>query len=189
MKKSSIYTKTGDTGTTGLVGGSRVKKSDNRIHLYGEVDELNASIGIAISFLDEKFDRNFLTCIQKTLFDIGSNLATEKEKRIQFKLPQVLDTTISEIEQEIDDLDSSLPLLTNFILPGGDKAAACFHLARTICRRVERNMVDFEDRFNGEVPYNVLVFMNRLSDYFFVLSRYLNKQKGISEIDWIADKK
>lgn len=185
MKKSSVYTRTGDEGITGLVGGSRVKKSDNRIHLYGEVDELNASIGIAMSFLEEKFDKSFLIKIQKTLFDIGSNLATEKEKRVQFKLPQVSEALITEIEQEIDKLDAFLPALTNFILPGGDRAAALFHLSRTICRRVERNMVEFDDRFIGEVPLNAKIFINRLSDYFFILSRYINLEKGINEIDWI----
>lgn len=188
MKKAAVYTRTGDKGLTGLVGGTRIKKSDSRIHLYGEVDELNSSIGAAAAFLDESFDKSFLQQIQSRLFDIGSNLACEKEKRSEYKLPQINQNHITEIEQEIDKMDSSLPALKHFVLPGGTKAAALFHMARTICRRVERQMVDFEDQHSGEVPEHAAIYINRLSDYFFVLSRFLNFSVKQEEIHWIPNK-
>lgn len=185
MSKASVYTKTGDKGTTGLVGGTRIKKSDPRIHLYGEVDELNSSIGAATSFLDESFDKTFLHQIQSHLFDIGSNLACEKDKRQQYKLPQVTTEMIKFIENQIDKMDAELPALTHFVLPGGHKAAALFHMSRTICRRVERQMVDFDDQQPGEVPENASVYINRLSDYFFILSRYINFKNGLKEKEWV----
>jgi cob(I)alamin adenosyltransferase len=188
MKKASIYTRTGDLGETGLVGGTRIKKSDPRIHLYGEIDELNSQIGLAIAFLDVTVDRTFLYKIQSALFDAGSNLACEKEKRIQFKLPQISDELILEIESEIDRLDEQLKPLSHFILPGGTKEAASFHVTRTVCRRVERQLVDFETHLPGEVPLNVSRFINRLSDYFFILSRYLNHSKKVNEIAWNSKK-
>jgi len=188
MKKAAVYTKTGDKGTTGLVGGTRIKKSDPRIHLYGEVDELNSSIGAAAAFLDEAFDKSFLQSIQSALFDIGSNLACEKENREQFKLPKTTEEQIRGIETEIDKMDSSLPTLTHFVLPGGHKAAALFHMSRTICRRVERQMVDFEDQHPGEVPENASIYINRLSDYFFILSRFINLKNSIAEKEWIPAK-
>lgn len=187
MKKSNVYTRTGDTGTTGLVGGTRIKKSDSRIHLYGEVDELNSHLGLAISFLDKDFDKNLLYLIQSALFDLGSNLACEKEKRIQYNLPQLKNSTIDKIEMDIDKMDSMLVELKNFILPGGDQAAAAFHVCRTVCRRLERQMVDFEDQHVGEIPSITLKFINRLSDYFFILSRYINFVKKKEEHLWMPN--
>jgi cob(I)alamin adenosyltransferase len=187
MKKADVYTRSGDNGTTGLVGGTRIKKSDPRINLYGGVDELNAHIGLGISFLESDFDKTILINIQSSLFDLGSNLACEKEKRIQFKLPKIKPINIEKIEKEIDRMDSTLLPLKNFILPGGTKSAACFHVCRTVCRRVEREMVDFEDQNPGEIPEYALEYMNRLSDYFFVLSRYINSKKKIEETVWIAE--
>lgn len=185
MKKSAVYTKTGDLGTTGLVGGTRIKKSDPRIHLYGEVDELNSFIGAGMSFLDSDFNKEYLQTIQSALFDIGSNLACEKDLRSKFKLPQIKDSLIEKLENEIDQLDSHLLPLRHFVLPGGTPSAAAFHVCRTICRRVERQMVDFEDQNPGEVPEGALRFINRLSDYFFILSRFLNASKNIDETLWI----
>jgi cob(I)alamin adenosyltransferase len=187
MKKSSIYTRTGDNGTTGLVGGTRIKKSDPRIHLYGEVDELNSYIGLGISFLPNNFDKSFLLQIQSILFDLGSNLACEKENRTQFKLPQIKITAIEKLESDIDQMDSQLVPLKNFILPGGDPSASTFHVCRTVCRRIERTMVDFEDQHPGEMPIHALQFINRLSDYFFVMSRYINSTKKIEETLWVAE--
>ncbi|MGZ3789275.1 MAG: cob(I)yrinic acid a,c-diamide adenosyltransferase [Bacteriovorax sp.] len=184
MKKAAVYTRTGDKGTTGLVGGARIKKSDPRIHLYGEVDELNSFIGAGISLLEVNFDKRFLREIQSSLFDLGSNLACEKDKRDQFKLPQIKESLIIKLEGEIDRMDSTLPPLHTFILPGGAPEASAFHVCRTVCRRVERQLVDFEEQHSGEVPERALIFMNRLSDYFFVLSRFLNKEKTIDEIIW-----
>lgn len=187
MKKSAVYTRTGDKGTTGLVGGTRIKKSDSRIHLYGEVDELNSYIGLGISFLEKSFDKSLLQQIQSSLFDLGSNLACEKEKRSQFKLPQIKASSIEKLESDIDQMDSQLLPLKHFILPGGSSAAAAFHVCRTVCRRIERQMVDFEEQNPGEVPENALQYMNRLSDYFFILSRYLNSSNQIEETQWIPE--
>lgn len=188
MKKATVYTRSGDKGTTGLVGGTRIKKSDSRIHLYGEVDELNSFIGVGISFLDISFDKTFLHEIQSSLFDLGSNLACEKEKRIQFKLPQIEATLVQRLEKEIDEMDGELKPLKTFILPGGTSAASAFHVCRTVCRRVERQMVDFEEVNPGEVPENALIFINRLSDYFFIFARYINHKGQSEEIGWIPKK-
>jgi cob(I)alamin adenosyltransferase len=188
MKKASVYTRTGDKGTTGLVGGTRIKKSDPRIHLYGEVDELNSHIGLGVSYLDKNFDKTFLHEIQSALFDLGSNLACEKEKRLEYKLPQIKDSLIVKLENEIDKMDSTLPPLKTFVLPGGTVEASAFHVCRTVSRRVERQMVDFEEQHPGEIPESALRFMNRLSDYFFILSRYLNQAKKVDEINWIPVK-
>jgi cob(I)alamin adenosyltransferase len=185
MKKADVYTRTGDLGTTGLVGGTRIKKSDPRIHLYGEVDELNSHIGVGISHLKSDFELGFLHEIQSALFDLGSNLACEKEKRTQFKLPQIKEESIVNLEHEIDKMDSQLPKLTSFVLPGGSLESSLFHVCRTVCRRVERQMVDFEDHHPGEIPNSALRYMNRLSDYFFTLSRYLNFIRKVDEINWI----
>jgi cob(I)alamin adenosyltransferase len=185
MKKADVYTRTGDKGTTGLVGGTRIKKSDTRINLYGEVDELNSYIGVGLSQLDKNFERKSLQLIQSSLFDLGSNLACEKEKRSQFKLPQISQDSIARLERDIDEMDSLLQPLKHFILPGGDPAAASFHVCRTVCRRIERTMVDFEDQNPGDIPENALIYINRLSDYFFILSRYINSSKSIEETQWI----
>jgi len=185
MKKSSVYTRTGDEGTTGLVGGTRVKKSDSRIHLYGEVDELNSHIGMGISCLPNEFDKSFLYEIQSSLFDLGSNLACELDKRGQFKLPQIEEILIEKMEKEIDKMDSVLPPLKTFILPGGSLEASVFHICRTVSRKVERQMVSFEEQHAGEVPESALRFMNRLSDYFFILARFVNMEKLVQEIPWV----
>ncbi len=187
MKKAAVYTRTGDKGTTGLVGGTRIKKSDPRIHLYGEVDELNSYIGVGVSHLDTDFDKSLILVIQSSLFDLGSNLACEKEKRSQFKLPKIQESSIERLEHDIDQMDAQLTPLKHFILPGGDPAAAAFHVCRTVCRRIERQMVDFEEQHPGEIPENALKYINRLSDYFFILSRYINSNKSIEETKWIPE--
>jgi cob(I)alamin adenosyltransferase len=188
MKKAAVYTRTGDKGSTGLVGGTRLKKSDTRINLYGEIDELNSFIGLGISFLNKNFDKTFLQEIQSSLFDLGSNLACEKEKRIEYKLPQIHESKILKLELEIDKMDESLGPLKSFILPGGSQESSAFHVCRTVCRRIERQMVDFEEHNPGEIPVNSLSFINRLSDYFFILARYLNQVLKIEEVKWIASK-
>jgi cob(I)alamin adenosyltransferase len=186
MKKATIYTRSGDSGTTALVSGTRVKKSLDRISLYGEVDELNSFIGLAVSYLDDSFDKVFLSKIQSGLFDLGSNFACEKEKRDNYKLPKIEASFITEIELEIDKMDELLPSLSSFILPGGTNAAATFHVCRTVCRRLERSIVDFQDKLPNEVSDLDLKFINRLSDYFFIMSRFLNMKAGKTEINWIA---
>ncbi len=188
MEKSKIYTKTGDKGETGLVGGSRVSKSDSRIDLYGEVDELNSWIGVALCFMNENDflqEMTFLKSIQSSLFDLGSNLACEAEKREVFKLPVLKAELLSSMESEIDRFDSECPKLTNFILPGGDRAAAHFHLCRTVCRKIERKMIHIKNEQKEVIPELAVPFINRLSDYFFVLSRYINVRKGVVETPWL----
>lgn len=189
MKKAAVYTRTGDKGQTGLVGGSRIKKSDMRIHLYGEVDELNSHIGYGVSLLDETFDKKFLFLIQSALFDLGSNLACEVEKREKFNLPQISAELIKEIENEIDTMDAALEPLKYFVLPGGEPAAAYFHICRTFTRKVEREMIGYQEEKPLEIPNEALAFLNRLSDYFFTLSRYINVKMGIKEISWIPHQK
>lgn len=202
MKKAAVYTKTGDSGTTGLVGGTRIKKSDPRIHLYGEVDELNSFIGSALCDLKDlrsktsvavnrdhyKREIDFLESVQSSLFDLGSNLACELEARKNFKLPQLEESLIDTMEEHIDQMDHTLPVIRNFILPGGLRAACSFHLCRTICRRIERQLVDFNEHNPGEAPVYSIQYLNRLSDYFFILSRFVNHCEGVGEVNWFAKK-
>ncbi len=200
MKKAAVYTRTGDKGTTGLVGGTRIRKSDPRIHLYGEVDELNSFIGDAVYELKTVESKSpnakaratyskqlhFLQGVQSSLFDLGSNLACELQDRQNFKLPQLDMTLIKEMEVMIDEMDSELPPLKYFILPAGGKASASFQICRTICRRIERQLVDFNDLKPGEAPDFSIEYLNRLSDYFFIIARFINFSEGIKETDWVA---
>ncbi len=188
MKKSKVYTKTGDAGETGLVSGNRTLKSDLRIELYGELDELNSRIGLACSLLGSelKFIQviNFLHHIQSAIFDLGSNLACEVDNREKYNLPQISNEFIQDIELEIDKLDSELEPLKNFILPGGSIVSSSIHLCRTNARSVERKLVHYFNYTKEELPANSIVFLNRLSDYLFVLSRHTNKIMGNEEITW-----
>lgn len=185
MKKSKVYTRSGDEGKTGLVSGNRILKSDSRIDLYGEVDELNSRIGFAASFMDGFTEEvKFIHMLQSALFDLGSNMACEFENRSKYNLPQITAELISEIEAEIDRMDSQLAPLKNFILPGGPKASAAMHLARTGARNVERKLVLYKEETKEELPAYSLIFVNRLSDYFFVLARYLSKAENAEEIAW-----
>lgn len=188
MKKSKVYTRTGDQGETALVSGKRISKSDLRIDLYGELDELNSRIGFTCSYLAGELELqqilHFLHHIQSAIFDLGSNLACETENREKFKLPQIADEFITDLELEIDKLDSELVPLKNFILPGGTIIASSLHLCRTNARKVERKLINYHLISKEELPANSIVFLNRLSDYFFVLSRYVNKVKKVSETEW-----
>lgn len=185
MEKSKIYTRTGDAGDTGLVSGNRILKSDLRIDLYGEMDELNSRIGFACSLmLQNSSEVPFIHIIQSALFDLGSNMACEIENRQKFNLPQLTEALIQEIEQEIDRLDSNLKPLKNFILPGGSPSSAAWHLARTSARSVERKLVQYNKDTKEELPFLSLIFLNRLSDYFFVLARYVGKTENVAEIIW-----
>ncbi len=192
MKKSMIYTKTGDAGDTGLVSGTRISKSDPRIDLYGELDDFNSRLGFAASFIEEAKDFrdtvDFLHHLQSAVFDLGSNLACEAEKRAQFKLPQIPTNFITEIEAQIDLLELSLEPLKHFILPGGTQAAAAFHVARTGARNVERKLIAFHQKTGEVLPGNSVIFLNRTSDYLFVLARYVNKVQGGVERNWIPRK-
>lgn len=192
MKKSKIYTKTGDNGDTGLVSGTRISKSDPRIELYGELDDFNSRLGYAVSLIQNemtlKTTVDFLHHVQSAIFDLGSNLACEAEKRILYKLPQITNEFMVDLEQEIDRLENELTPLKNFILPGGTPAASAFHMARTSARNVERKLVGFTESTGESIPSFGLVFLNRTSDYLFVLSRYVNNIQGGSERQWIPRK-
>lgn len=184
---SKIYTKTGDQGLTGLVSGERILKCDNRIDLYGDVDELNSHIGIVVVMLQKltfHSELKTLLKIQNSLFDLGSNLACSAENRIQYKLPQLDQVLIESIEKEIDRMDSHLPPLKKFILPGGSESGAYLHVVRTVCRRVERKLVSFREVTQEQLPEFSIEFLNRLSDYLFVLGRYLNHQQNVPETTW-----
>ncbi len=192
-KKASVYTRTGDKGTTGLVGGTRIPKSDLRIDLYGEVDELNSHLGVAISsFKAEKINIKFealinsLTQIQSRLFDLGSNLACESENREKFQLPQIEQKHIDAMESSMDEMDSELVKLKSFILPGGHIVASDFHVCRTVCRRVERKLVEFGKNSEVEIPNFSREYINRLSDFFFIVSRFVNHRMSEEEILWLA---
>lgn len=176
-----IYTKTGDKGSTSLLGGSRVKKFHQRIESYGAIDELNAHVGLLIDFSLNDTNKDTLTHIQNKLFTIGSNLADDSENN-KFKLPKIEEKDVVFLENEIDTLEASLPKLTNFILPGGHTSISQTHICRCICRRAERNVV----KLNESVAVNVdiIAYLNRLSDYFFTLSRSISQELGVEPTLW-----
>lgn len=185
MRKFKVYTKTGDQGETSLVGGQRVSKSVERIDLYGEVDELNSFIGLLIASLAPKYpERGDLLFIQGQIFRLGSNLACTPEDRSKFKLPQLDHSIVALLEEKIDQMNEGLPELKNFILPGGSLSSGYGHVCRTIARRVERKVVHFKTIEEDQFLEEALIFVNRLSDYFFILSRYLNKLDGGEEHIW-----
>lgn len=181
-KDFKIYTKTGDDGSTGLVGGSRVKKYDVRLEAYGTVDELNASIGVIRSYKLPEDLSEILVEVQNKLFNIGSRLASDKKGEEFTKKLSLSENHISFLENAIDKMEEDLPELTHFILPGGDLAAAQCHVARTVCRRAERRILEFAE--NEKVQPEILKYINRLSDFLFVLARKLSAISGIEEKPW-----
>jgi cob(I)alamin adenosyltransferase len=182
MKKSTIYTGGGDKGTTSLVGGQRVSKADKRIESYGTTDELNSFVGWLITLLEEEADKDFLHFVQHKLFTIGSYLATDQETTEIRIESRVTPESISRIEKEIDRIDEGLPKMKHFLLPGGSQSAALAHVCRTVCRRAERQIYRLAETAEIEEP--LLVFINRLSDYFFILARKeCIKHRG-EEIIW-----
>lgn len=186
-----IYTKTGDSGQTSLFGGTRVSKSDIRINAYGTVDELNAYIGLLRDLKINPQHQEFLINVQNKLFVIGAFLATPPEKRIKkngedrLKIGEINAEDIQVLEKEIDRLDAQLAPMTHFILPGGHVIVSHCHIARTICRRAERICVELQ---NVESAYiDTISYINRLSDYLFVLARMLSKELQVQEIKWISE--
>lgn len=178
-----IYTKTGDDGTTSLFGGKRVQKDDDRVDTYGEIDELNSLIGLSISFVLSNDVKNDLMKIQNQLFNIGAFLATPVEERKKLKdLENISEEDVSFIEKRIDYYDEKLPELKNFILPGGTISAGFLHYTRTVCRRCERKIVKFAMQEEADKIY--IKYLNRLSDFLFVLARYENHFAGKKEIEW-----
>ncbi|MFT3946715.1 MAG: cob(I)yrinic acid a,c-diamide adenosyltransferase [Agriterribacter sp.] len=183
---TKIYTKTGDNGNTSLIGGTKVSKSHLRIETYGTVDELNAHIGLCRDMLTDNKSRNTLQKIQGDLFVIGALLACDPGKDIKMALPEITDNDILLLEKEIDSMDAVLPAMKYFILPGGNIAVSQLHIARCICRRAERCCV----RLDGESTVNPLVlkYLNRLSDYLFVLARYTGHLNSLEDIPWVPQK-
>lgn len=183
MKKSIIYTRTGDTGTTSLVGGTRVPKTHLRLEAYGTVDELNAYLGLLATYLPEdSSEYRFLQGVQNTLFSVGAQLATDASKTALRSASTVTDEQVQAIEQEIDRLDGELPPLHAFVLPGGSRGAAVCHVCRTVCRRAERRILNLAQQ--TEIEPQLLAYINRLSDYLFILSRKINHDAKKDEIFW-----
>jgi cob(I)alamin adenosyltransferase len=187
-----IYTKTGDQGETSLFGGQRVKKYNLRIEAYGTIDELNSYIGL---IRDQKIDQgsyDSLIKIQNQLFTIGAMLATpiDKEKlksgNDRLKIPKISENEIKFLEDEMDRMNVSLKQMTHFILPGGHQTVSFCHIARCICRRAERITVELSD--NDVINENIIIYLNRLSDYLFVLARKLTYDNKAVEIAWISKK-
>ena len=177
-----IYTKTGDKGVTSLVGGTRVPKTHIRLEAYGTVDELNSNLGFLSTYLLDEKDRNFLQQVQDKLFAVGSHLATDREKT-ELKAASVISSEhVETMEREIDRLDNLLPPLSAFILPGGSRGAAVCHICRTVCRRAERRILALAEQV--EISSELLAYVNRLSDYLFVLSRKMNQDDKKVEIFW-----
>jgi cob(I)alamin adenosyltransferase len=176
-----IYTKTGDSGETSLVTGTRVKKNNNRLEAYGTIDELNSFIGLIRSGDIDQHTTEILIWIQDKLFIIGSNLSKDFEV-LDLKIPEITEDFVAVLESEMDMMLEMLPPLQHFILPGGNTLVSHCHIARTICRRAERRIVQLSDETN--VPEIIIKFINRLSDYFFVLARKFSLDLKVEEVTW-----
>lgn len=177
-----IYTRTGDGGETGLFGGGRVRKHHPRVDAYGAVDELNAVLGWAVARLDDPQIQDRLRIVQRDLFAIGSHLATPPDARSRGRLPELPSGRPAEFEAWIDEAEGELEPLSSFILPGGSEAGALLHLARTVCRRVERGVVSVAE--TEAVDAGIIVYLNRLSDLLFELARLANRRAGQAETPW-----
>ena len=188
-----IYTKTGDSGTTSLYGGTRVKKYNLRIESYGTVDELNSYIGLIKDQEISDTNKNSLLKIQNELFTLGSMLATPPEKETlkngkeRLNIPKINESAVLFLENEIDTMDATLPQMTHFILPGGHQAVSFCHVARCVCRRAERLSVALNDQ--ETINNDIIKYLNRLSDYLFTLARKLSNDLSVEEIKWIPEKK
>lgn len=180
---AKIYTKTGDKGTTSLIGGTKVTKAHIRIEAYGTVDELNSYLGLCRDLLTDETSREILQEIQDRLFTIGSSLACDPVKEPKMKLPDLHDADVEFLEKEIDRMNEGIPVMKNFILPGGHPSVSHLHIARCICRRAERCCVRLQLE-KEEIEPIVIKYLNRLSDYLFVLARFTAFQLETPEIIW-----
>jgi cob(I)alamin adenosyltransferase len=176
-----IYTKTGDKGTTALFGGKRVSKADLRIDTYGTVDELNSYIGLVRDQPVNASSKNILVEIQDRLFTIGAILATEPGNT-KVKVPSLLASDITVLEKEIDAMDAQLPPMKSFVLPGGHQSVSFCHVARTVCRRAERLVIALDSQ--EKVDALIIQYLNRLSDYLFMLSRKMTAELDAEETPW-----
>ncbi len=187
-----IYTKTGDKGTTALFGGTRVPKHHIRIESYGTVDELNAHVGMVRDQTLDKHSREVLLEIQDRLFTLGAMLATDPEKaklksgKERLNIPKIKEDDIELLEKEMDMMNEALPEMTHFVLPGGHQSVSSCHIARCVCRRAERMVTALHEIENGDEK--ILKYLNRLSDYLFVLARKLTYEVNAEEIKWIPEK-
>ena len=179
-----IYTKTGDKGTTSLISGRRVSKANLRIESYGTVDELNSYIGMLRDQKELQHRKEILIEIQDRLFTIGSLLASDPKKQSHIPIPQIDEPDITTLEVEIDVMNEELPPMTHFILPGGHPAVSFCHLARTVCRRAERRCTELHNEEGEGVDEIIIRYLNRLSDYIFVLSRMTSYEVKADEIAW-----
>ena len=182
-----IYTKTGDKGETGLFGGGRVRKDHPRIQAYGDVDELNSFIGWAKSLTQDKILSSELKRIQNNLFDIGAILASPHPEKLEGKSSSsVAPQEIEGLEKSIDRMEAELKPLLTFILPGGGEESSILHVARTVCRRAERQIITLSER--EKISSQIIIYINRLSDYLFVLARWINFKKNVKEDTWEKQK-
>jgi cob(I)alamin adenosyltransferase len=176
-----IYTRTGDRGETGLLGGARVDKSVLRVETYGEMDELNAALGVARAQVSDSEIAAILEALQRDLFSVGALLA-DPEGKFQSNKVEIAPADVERLERHIDHFESRLPPLTRFLLPGGSAGAAALHLARAVARRAERRLVALSR--TESVPPALLAYLNRLSDLLFVLARWENQQQGSEQSSW-----
>jgi cob(I)alamin adenosyltransferase len=181
--KSKLYTGAGDAGETGLFGGARVPKSHLRVRAYGHIDELNSTLGVAAAFLGPGRPVTVIESIQNDLLNIGSELASESGRQAEAgRLFSNSKGKVAALERQIDEYDAGLPRLRTFILPSGSRAGSLLHLARTVCRRAERAVVELAER--EPVNEDILTYVNRLSDLLFVLARHVNRAAGKPETTW-----
>jgi len=178
-----IYTRVGDKGNTSLIGGTKVPKSHLRIEAYGTIDELNSYIGLCRDLIEDKASRSVLWEVQDRLFTIGSSLACDPKKESRLRLPDLNEEDVFNLEQAIDKMNDILPEMTSFLLPGGHSIISQIHIARCVCRRAERCCVRLELE-SLEVEPLIIKYLNRLSDYLFVLSRYVGLQLDVEEMKW-----
>jgi len=178
-----IYTKTGDKGNTSLIGGTKVFKNHLRIETYGTIDELNSHVGLVRDYTPGEHQRTILQEIQDRLFVIGSSLACDPEKQTGMHIPDLKEGDVTILEKEIDAMNEVLPVMKNFILPGGHAAVSSTHIARCVCRRAERLCVNMQQHELHVEPL-VIKYLNRLSDYLFVLARFIAQELHVAEIIW-----
>lgn len=180
-----IYTKTGDDGSTGLFGGTRVSKNSARIEAYGTVDELNAVIGMVLVHELPASLRADLEATSAHLFTLGADLATPLDPPPTYNIPRITEEHVLGLERRIDQIEATLSPLKTFILPGGTPSAASLHLARTVCRRAERSLVTLAE--TEEIGSFVLRYLNRMSDWLFVAARFANAASNVDDVPWKAD--
>lgn len=182
MKITKVYTKTGDKGTTSLVGGVRISKSDDRLEAYGTVDELNSFLGLLDTQVTDEPIKEVITRIQSNLFNVGTHLATDQSQTPLYESAKLKEGEIEFLEQQIDQIMKELPERQGFVLPGGCHSAALAHVCRTICRRAERRAITLSEQ--AAISSEIIQYLNRLSDYLFVLAKKLNFIEGTAEKNW-----